>query len=201
MKNFDRVFTSFSFFVECPDYYEGGEFHNEMNHLPYNKGKAAHLIKSSDQLKNFKGWEVYKYPHPFYEENVSFFLIKNGVIEGATEIASKKNNNFCLGVWQRNVPENKGLLRSFYIEYLPKIYNSIVSDKTANKYGMQFWEKLLEYFTTHKYKVSVLKGSIANEEPYQHINFKDYWTSIEKEIGSDPTHISNKNILFKVYFN
>lgn len=192
--------TSLSFFVESPDFYEGGEFHTEMNSLAFNKAKTNTLIKDSNKIEQFKHWDIYKYTHPFYEENVYFYLVKNGVIEGATEISTKKDNNFCLGVWQRNTLENKGLMRLFYIEYLPRTYSSIVSDKTANKYGLQFWEKLLKWFSENNYKISVLRGNISNEEPYQHSNFKNYWTTIEKDTKSDPTFVSNKNILFKIYF-
>jgi hypothetical protein len=189
-----------SFFVESPDYYEGGEFHEQMNSLDYNKEKTSDLIKDSEFLFKFKGYDVYKFQHPFFEEDVSYFLIKHGVTEGATHIASKKSNNFCLGVWQRNVPENTGLIRSFYAECLSSMYDSIISDKTANKLGMKFWEKLLNYFSEHGYQVTVLRGSLTNEEPYIHSNFLNYWTTVNKETGSDPTFVSNKNILFKIRF-
>ena len=137
--------------------------------------------------------------HQYYgPENKTFYLVKEDTIEGAIEIETRKGNNFCLGVWQRNVPSNKGLLRDFFVNYLPKFYKTVVSGKTANKYGMQFWKKLLDYFINADKKVTVLNGP-THEESYESSKFEQYWTRTEKEKRSDPAFIDGSDRLFKFY--
>lgn len=201
MSEFDKTFTSLSFFVESPDYFEGGIFHTEMNDVKRNKLTYKRLFPKLEKIKHFKTFEVYKKPHDFFgEENLTFYLIKDNIIEGAFEFETRKNNNFCLGVWQRNVAENKGLARQFVFEYLPKIYNSIVSGKTANKYGFNFWKKLMNQALSKNLKVTVLEGSPNNESVYNSTQFKNYWTRIVKDKKTDPSLISGSDRLFKIYF-
>ena len=146
-----------SFFTESPDYYEDGVFHGEMNDDSFNKDRLQLLLPSCEELASFKGYKVFKRTDNFDEDNVSFFLIKDDLIQGATEIISKKQNNFCLGVWQRKSESNRGLLRSFYLERLPNYFPSIISDKSANKFGKNFWKKLLEQAVALEHSVTILE--------------------------------------------
>lgn len=199
MREFDRIFTSLSFFVESPDYYEGGIFERQMNNEELNKQALQKMFPSLKELEPFKDRQVFVKDHKHYgPENKTFYLVKEEIIEGAIEIEERKVNNFCLGVWQRKVSNNKGLMRDFFVNYLPKIYSNIVSGKTANKHGFKFWKKLLDYFAENNKKVTVLNGP-KDEEPYESSNFEQYWTRVEKEKKSDPTFIDESDRLFKFY--
>ena len=201
MNKFDETFTSLSFFVESPDYFEGGIFHEEMNDKERNKLVFKKLFPKLEKIKPFNTFEVYKKPHDFFgEENSTFYIVRDNIIEGALEIETRKTNNFCLGVWQRNVAENRGLARQFVLNYLPKIYDSIVSGKTANKYGFSFWKKLIEQALSKNLKITVLEGSPNKESIYNSTQFEDYWTRIVKDKKTDPSLISGSDRLFKIYF-
>ena len=201
MSKFNKLFTTLSFFTESPDYFEGGVFHSEMNDEHFNKTTFLNLKSNLIKKPSFLKYEVFENSHSFYgESNKTFYLVKDDIIEGAIEIETKSKNNFCLGVWQRNVPENKGLMRSFFINYLSQIYNSIVSGKTANKFGMSFWKKLLNYFVSNGLKVTILNGSVNNEEPYNNSTFEDYWTHVKRDKKSVQTFVSGTDKLFKFYF-
>jgi len=202
MKEFDKTFTSLSFFVESPEYFEGGVFHNEMNNEEYNKNTFVRLRPQLKQLQPFKQYEVFELEHPIYgPENKTYYLVLNQqTIEGAIEIETKKSNNFCLGVWQRDVPLNKGLMRNFFVAYLPKMYKTIVSGKIANKLGMKFWKKLLEYFVSNKLKVTIFSGVRKDEQKYNPSEFEEYWTHVKQDKKTDPTFVDGSNKLFKFYF-
>jgi hypothetical protein len=166
MSDFNKIFASLSFFVESPDYFEGGVFYEQMNDIDYNKKIYQHLYPQLTKIKPFKGYDVFERDHPLYgSENKTYYLVKENAIEGAIEIETRKNNNFCLGVWQRNVFSNKELMRSFFINYLSNIYDSIVSGKVANKLGMLFWKKLLDFFIKNKTKVTIFSGNQKEELP------------------------------------
>lgn len=200
MNQFDKKFFSLSFFVESPDYFEGGIFHSEMNNDDYNKQYLAYMYSQLKQLEPFNRYQIFEREHPIYgPENKTYYLVNKGLIEGAVEIETKKENNFCLGVWQRNSNENKGAVRNFFVKYLPKMYKSIVSGKVANKLGMQFWKKLLEYFTKNNLKVTIFSGTCVEEQPYNNTNFEKYWTHVSKDKKTDPTFVSGSDRLFKFY--
>lgn len=201
MSDFNKIFTSLSFFVESPDYFEGGVFYEQMNNVVYNKTAYKHLYPQLTEIKPFKGYKVFKRDHPLYgSENKTYYLVKENTIEGVMEIETRKHNNFCLGVWQRNVYSNKGLMRNFFINYLSNIYDSIISGKISNKLGMQFWKKLLDSFIKTNSKVTIFGGNQKEELPYNDSNFNDYWTHIKLDKKMDPTFISGTEKLFKFYF-
>jgi hypothetical protein len=201
MSEFNKTFTSLSFFVESPEYFEGGVFHNEMNDEVYNKQTFIRLNPQLKRLQSFKGYQVFELDHPIYgPENKTYYLVANEeIIEGAIEIETKKLNNFCLGVWQRNVPTNKGLMRNFFVQYLPKLYKNIVSGKIANELGMKFWKKLLEYFVNNKLKVTIFSGVHKQEQNYEPLKFEEYWTHVKQDKKTNPTFIDGSNKLFKFY--
>jgi len=202
MSEFDKTFTSLSFFIESPDYFEGGTFHTEMNDVEFNK-KTLNILQSQlKQIRPFKEYEVFEKEHTVYgSDNKTFYLVsKAQIIEGAIEIETKKSNNFCLGVWQRNEKENKGLMRDFFINYLSELYTSIVTGKIANKTGMQFWKKILDYFTTNNLKVTIFSGPNKPEQPYEPLNFEDYWTHVKQDKRTIPTFVDGSDKLFKFYF-
>jgi len=200
MNQFVKKFFSLSFFVESPDYFEGGIFHSEMNNDDYNKQYLAYIYSQLKQLEPFNRYQIFVREHPIYgPENKTYYLVDKGLIEGAIEIETKKENNFCLGVWQRNSNENKGAVRNFFVKYLPKMYKSIVSGKVANKLGMQFWKKLLEHFTKNNLKVTIFSGTCVEEQPYNNTNFEKYWTHVSKDKKTDPTFVSGSDRLFKFY--
>ena len=201
MSDFNKIFASLSFFVESPDYFEGGVFYEQMNDIDYNKKIYQHLYPQLTKIKPFKGYDVFERDHPLYgSENKTYYLVKENAIEGAIEIETRKNNNFCLGVWQRNVFSNKELMRSFFINYLSNIYDSIVSGKVANKLGMLFWKKLLDFFIKNKTKVTIFSGNQKEELPYNDSEFEEYWTHIKQDKKSIPTFVSGNDKLFKFYF-
>ena len=189
-----------SFFTESPDYYEDDVFHSEMNDDSFNKDRLQLLLLSCEELVPFKGYKVFKRTDNFDEDNVSFFLIGDDLIQGATEIISKKENNFCLGVWQRKVESNRGLLRSFYLEILPNYFSSIISDKSANKFGKNFWKKLLEQAVDLGHSVTVLEGSLKKEIPYDVQTFENYWRNVNQDIPSFATFVASRDRLFKIAF-
>jgi hypothetical protein len=189
-----------SFFTESPDYYEDGVFHGEMNDDSFNKDRLQLLLPSCEELASFKGYKVFKRTDSFDEDNVSFFLIKDDLIQGATEIISKKQNNFCLGVWQRKSESNRGLLRSFYLEGLPNYFSSIISDKSANKFGKNFWKKLLEQAKALGHTVTVLEGSLKKEVPYDVETFENFWRNVNQDIPTFAAFVASRDRLFKITF-
>lgn len=198
MSSFKDYFN-LTFFVESPEYYNA-DFNKDMQDVEYNKSRAEYLIAKSQKLQPYKGYEVYRCVNPFNDEDISYYFIKDGIIQGATEIVTRKDNNFCVGVWQRNVPENKGLLRTVYINHIPQIYKSLILDKTANRLGKEFIKKLLTDYIGKGYKVVVLEGSLTNETPYEPEQFESYWTAVNIEPKSHPTYVAPKDRLFKIYF-
>ena len=192
--------VNLSFFTESSDYYENGIFHGEMNDDSFNKDKLQLLLSSCEELVPFKNYEVFKRTDSFDEDNLSFFLIKDDLIQGATEIISKKQNNFCLGVWQRKAESNKGLVRSFYLEGLPNYFPSIISDKSANKFGKNFWKKLLEQAVNLGHLVTVLEGSLNKEVPYDAETFENFWRNVNQDIPTFATFVASKDRLFKITF-
>ena len=189
-----------SFFTESPDYYENGIFHGEMNDDSFNRDKLQLLLPSCEELVPFKGYKVFKRTDSFDENNVSFFLVEDDLIQGATEIISKKENNFCLGVWQRKAESNKGLMRSFYLEILPNYFSSIISDKSANKFGKNFWKKLLEQAVNLGHSVTVLEGSLKKEIPYDVKTFENFWKNVNQDIPTFATFVASRDRLFKITF-
>ena len=189
-----------SFFTESPDYYEDGIFHCEMNDDSFNRDKLQLLLPSCEELVPFKNYKVFKRTDNFDEDDVSFFLIKDDLIQGATEIISKKENNFCLGVWQRKVESNRGLLRSFYLERLPDYFPSIISDKSANKFGKNFWRKLLDQATTLGHSVTVLEGSLKKEVPCDVTTFENFWRNVNQDIPTFAAFVASRDRLFKITF-
>lgn len=189
-----------SFFTESPDYYENGIFHGEMNDDSFNKDKLQMLLLNCEELIPFNNYKVFKRTDNFDEDNVSFFLIKDDLIQGATEIISKKQNNFCLGVWQRKAESNKGLLRSFYLERLPDYFSSIISDKSANKFGKNFWKKLLEQAVALGHSATVLEGSLKKEIPYDIRTFENYWRNVNQDVPTFAAFVASRDRLFKITF-
>ena len=192
----DLVLRS-SFFVESPMYYDGN-FNSEMQDIDHNRIVTKQIIEKHKPFDSFKEWDVYKIQDAFDEDVFTFCLVKNETIDAFMEIASKKENNFSRGVWQKKT--NKGLIRDFIFNFLPKYYNSLISDKTSNKLGIEFYKKLLKDAIQKQLKVTVLKGSLKNEVPYESDDFDNYWVNVNTDVPTHPTFVTFKDVLFKIYF-
>ena len=199
---FDETIDSFlktSFFVESPMYYEG-IFNDNMNDVEHNKEITKKIVSNNNPFEKFENLIVYKISDGFDEDQVTFCIVNNDIVEAFMEIASNKGNHFSRGVWQRKAKENTGLIRRFILEFLPKHYDSIISDKTSNKLGIAFYKRLLSDCTKKGLKVTVLKGSFKNETPFDMEKVETYWHNTEKDIPTHPTFVTNKDELFKIYF-
>lgn len=202
MSQFDDTIDSYlrtSFFVESPMYYDG-LFNEQMNDIQHNKQITSNIIRDNKPFDSFLSWIVYKVQDGFDEDNWTFCLIKDDIVDGFMEIVTSKGNNFSRGVWQRNVDTNRGLIRRFILEFLPKHYSSLVSDKTANKLGIKFYKKLLDDCMQKGYNVTVLRGSFKNEIPYDANHFEKYWHNVDRDVPTHPTFVTTKDDLFKIYF-
>jgi hypothetical protein len=198
---FDKIVNNFlqtSYFVESPMYYDG-VFNDQLQKLDHNKNIADGVIKKYEKFDNFKSWNVYKIPDGFDENKFTYCLIKQNNVDCFIEISKKSSYNFSTGVWQRK-DTTKGLARDFFLNFLPKYYDSIISDKTANKLGISFYKKLLDDALSLGYTVTVLNGSHKNEEPYDPNKFDSYWITVDRDVPTHPTFITSKDILFKIYF-
>lgn len=200
--SFDRAVRSIrtSFFVESPMYYDA-KFNSEMHIEDHNKEMFSQIKKEHSPFAKFLEWDVYKIPDKFLGDVVTFCLVQNGIIDAFMEIASNRGNNFSRGVWQRNISKNKGLIRKFITDFLPKYYKTLISDKTANKLGISFYKKLLDDCSNKGMKVTVLKGSLDNEVSYNPVDFYKYWHNVAKDIATHPTFVTFKDDLFKIYFH
>jgi hypothetical protein len=199
---FDEAIDTYlatSFFVESPMYYDG-LFNEQMNDIEHNKQIAQNIISSNKPFDRFESWVVYRVVDGFDEDIRTFCLIKDGLVDAFMEIATSKDNYFSRGVWQRNTADNKGLIRNFILNFLPKHYTSLISDKTANKLGIKFYKKLLDVCIQKGLKVTVLKGSLKNEIPYHANQFESYWHNVNRDVPTHPTFVTTKDDLFKIYF-
>lgn len=199
---FDKIVDGYiqtSYFVESPMYYDG-VFNDQLQNSVYNTNTAKEIIKKNEPFANFKNWVVYKIVDGFDESRITYCLINNEYVDAFVEIATKASHNFCTGVWQRNDLINKGLIRDLILNFIPKYYSSLISDKTANKLGISFYKKLLNEAMNMGYRVTVLNGSHKNEENYDPYKFDSYWVTTDKDIQTHPTFITSKDILFKIYF-
>lgn len=188
-----------SFFVESPMYYDAS-FNERMQEDDYNLKVALNIVQNNKKFDNFLSYDVYKIQDGFNEDVFTYCLIENNIIHGFMEIWSSKSNNFSRGVWQKDDPKNKGLMRNFVLEFLPKYYDNIISDKTSNEFGKQFYKKLLNGAIEKAFKVNVLKGSLKNEIPFIIGDFEDYWHNVDNDIPTHPTFVTKKDYLFKIYF-
>jgi hypothetical protein len=198
---FDEIVDNYlktSYFVESPMYYDG-VFNNQLEEPTHNKSVALEISKNNEIFSTFKSWNVYKIPDGFDENKFTYCLIKENNVYCFIEISTKSSHNFSTGVWQRK-EATKGLARDFFLNFLPKYYDSIISDKTANKLGISFYKKLLDDAISLGYTVTVLNGSHKNEEPYDPNKFDSYWISTDRDVPTHPTFITSKDILFKIYF-
>lgn len=198
---FDEAIDSLatSFFVESPMYYDG-MFNEQMNDIEHNKQTALSIISSNNSFDRFESWVVYRVQDGFDEDKWTFCLIKDGVVDCFMEIVTNKGNHFSRGVWQRKTVVNKGLIRNFILNFLPKYYLSLISDKTANKLGIEFYRKLLDDCIQKGLRVTVLRGSLKNEIPYKAKQFESYWHNVNRDIPTHPTFVTTKDDLFKIYF-
>lgn len=195
-----KTYLQTSFFVESPMYYDA-MFNEQMNDIEHNKEVTQKIVSNSKPFDKFQNWIVYRVQDGFDEDQVTFCLIMDGVTDAFMEIVSNKGNNFSRGVWQRKSDANKGIIRSFILTFLPKYYASLISDKTANKLGIEFYRKLLNDCLQKGLKVTVLKGSIKNELPYDPNDFDSYWHNVNADVQTHPTFVTSKDDLFKIYFS
>jgi hypothetical protein len=201
--NFDKIVNGYlktSFFVESPMYYDG-IFNDQLQNPVYNNKITKEIIEKNEPFSTFKNYTIYKVADGFDDSRVTYCLINGDYVDGFIEIASKSQYNFCTGVWQRNSTTNKGLIRDLVLNFIPKYYSSLISDKTANKLGINFYKKLLTDAMNMGYRVTVLNGSHKNEEIYDPNKFDSYWVNTDKDIPTHPTFVTSKDILFKIYFN
>lgn len=198
---FDKIVDNYiqtSFFVESPMYYDG-VFNDQLQEPTHNKSVALEISKNNEIFSTFKSWNVYKIRDGFDENKITYCLSKDNYIDCFVEISTKSSYNFSTGVWQRKEAK-KGLARDFILNFIPKYYDSLISDKTANKLGISFYKKLLEIAVQKGYTVTVLRGSHKNEEPYDPEKFDSYWITVDKDVPTHPTFVTSKDILFKIYF-
>lgn len=179
--------------------YYDGNFNSQMQDIDQNKVVTKQITEKHKPFDSFKEWAVYKIQDNFDDDIFTFCLIKNDTIDAFIEIASKKENNFSRGVWQKKT--NKGLVRDFIFNFLPKYYNSLISDKTSNKLGIEFYRKLLNDALQKQLKVTVLKGSLKNEIPYNPDDFENYWFDVNSDVPTHPTFVTSKDVLFKIYLS
>jgi hypothetical protein len=200
---FDEAIKSYlhtSFFVESPMYYDA-MFNEQMNDIEHNREVTQKIVSSNKPFDKFQNWDVYKVQDGFDEDQMTFCLVRDGLTDAFMEIVTNKGNNFSRGVWQRNTDSNKGLIRNLILNFLPKYYTSLISDKTANKLGIEFYRKLLNDCIQKGLKVTVLRGSIKNEIPFNLDNFDNYWHNVSKDVPTHPTFVTTKDDLFKIYFS
>lgn len=198
---FDKIVDNYlqtTFFVESPMYYNG-VFNEQLQEPIYNKNVTTEISNKYDIFSNFKSHNVYKIRDGFDQNKFTYCLIKDNYIDCFVEISSRSSYNFSTGVWQRKAT-TKGLARDFILNFLPNCYDSLISDKTANKLGISFYKKLLDDAIKLGYKVTVLNGSHENEEPYDPEKFDSYWISVDRDIPTHPTFLTSRDILFKIYF-
>jgi ribosome modulation factor len=185
-----------SFFVESPMYYDSS-FNEKMQEEHHNKEVTEKII-SNEIFDKFLNFDVYKIKDNFDDNIFTYCIVNDGLTKGFMEIASKKENNFSRGVWQKK--EEKGLMRKFVVDFLPKHHDNLISDKTANKLGISFYRKLIEDCVNKGYKVTILKGSLKNEIPFDMKNFRSYWHNVDSDVPTHPTFLTRKDDLFKIYF-
>lgn len=186
------------FFVESPMYYNGA-FNDRMQDVEHNRNITKTIVSKHVPFDCFKTWVIYKIQDGFDEERHTFCLVDNELVDAFVEITSNKINNYSNGVWQRRMA-SKGLVRDFVLNFLPKYYQSVISDKTANKLGISFYRKLLDGAIKKGYRVTVLNGSHKNEESYDPDKFDDYWIDVDSDVPVHPTFMTSRDVLFKIHF-
>lgn len=192
MGKFNELYNQI-LFVESPQYHDAN-FNKDMQTLEVNTKRAQKTIQDSKKIDTFKNNDVFVREYTGDPDRITYVFIKDDTINAEVEISQKRTNTFTLGVWQYNKPENKGFVRSVFLDFLPKYYNSIVSDMVANKFGKEFWKKLLQDCINKGYKVTVLEKQ--KELKYTPEMFEQYWKS---NIVDDSTVMPGEK-LFKITY-
>lgn len=192
MSKFNQLYSQI-LFVESPQYYDAS-FNKDMQTLEVNTKRAQKTIQNSKKIDTFKNNDVFVREYTGDPDRLTYIFIKDSIINAEIEISQKRTNTFILGVWQYNITENKGFVRSVFLELLPKYHNSIVSDMVANKLGKEFWKKLLQDCINRGYKVTVLEKQ--KELEYKPEEFEQYWKG---NIVDDSTVMPGEK-LFKIIY-
>lgn len=192
MGKFNELYNQI-LFVESPQYHDAN-FNKDMQTLEVNTKRAQKTIQDSKKIDIFKNNDVFVREYTGDPDRLTYVFIQDNTINAEIEISQKRTNTFTLGVWQYNKPENKGFARLVFLEFLPKYYNSIVSDMVANKLGKEFWKKLLQDCINRGYKVTVLEKQ--KELEYKPKEFEEYWKS---NIVNDSTVMPGEK-LFKITY-
>ena len=192
MGKFNEVYNQI-LFVESPQYYDAN-FNRNMQTLEVNTKRAQKTIQDFKKIDTFKDNDVYVREYTGDPDRLTYVFIKDDIINAEIEISQKRTNTFVLGVWQYNIPKNKGFTRSVFLDFLSKYCSSIVSDMVANKLGKEFWRKLLHDCINKGYKVTVLEKQ--KELEYKLEEFEQYWKS---NIVNDSTVMPGEK-LFKITY-
>ena len=196
---FDKLVqkTTMQLLREAPYCSENAVFKIDLNDSSANRNKLKTIIDNNYVVKNsFKGHEVYFAYDSEVNRNIYYF-VKDNTIEALVGIHVERNNNYCNAIAKRNVPANKTIMLDIFLEYLPTIYDTIITDTTNNPLSKNFWKKLLKISIQKSLNVVVFNTRNDEETPFTIDEFEYFWKPVlnKMRLPCAQTHMT-----FKIYF-
>jgi hypothetical protein len=166
----------------------------DLNDPEINKQFLQKCLTTGVKLNNFEKWEVYKFKD---FDDLYFCFIHEESVDAYAKFFIDGSEGYGRTVAQKRTDQTKGLLRRAFIKYFSKKFSSLILDRIANKYGKQFFKKLLQDAIENNFKVVVLLEDIKKEIAYNENDYEIYWKRMYRghRQSSNPS-----NILFKIYY-
>ena len=189
--------TQANLLSEAPYCYENAVFKIQLNDDSVNKTKLDFIYSNDFVLKSsFKNHFVYF----GYDEEINtntYYFVKDNTVQALVGITVENNNNYCKAIAKRDVSVNKTIMSDIFFDYLPTIYDDVITDKMNNPLSKKFWKKLLKASIEKGLKVVVFNDRNKEETPFTFDDFEYFW---QPKLNKIKLLCAQEYMTFKIYF-